>query len=150
MRPQRRLPLVLSVCVLFAASAAADDAKPGAGRYLLGGSPGGFVRLDTVTGAASHCSQKGKIWRCEPLPVEDAAIKTRLDALSGEVAKLSAVLAALNARVAALGPIDQTKAPVVATTQDPKEDKQPSFANQVMVRFFDLVRTLKHGRERDT
>ena len=76
MRSQCRLPLAFSVCLLFAASAVADEAKPGAGRYLLGASPGGFVRLDTVTGAASHCNQKDKVWRCEPLLVEDAAIKT--------------------------------------------------------------------------
>ena len=145
MRPQCRLTLVLSVCLLFTASAVADEAKPGAGRFLLGASPGGFVRLDTVTGAASHCNQKDKVWRCEPLPVEDAAIKTRLDALSSEVAKLSAVLAALNARVAALGSIDQTVSPTVTAEQEPQRDEAPGFARQMMVRFLDLVRTLKHG-----
>ena len=146
MRPQCRLPLALSVCLLFAASAIADEAKPGAGRFLLGGSPGGFVRLDTVTGAASHCSQKDKIWHCEPLPVEDAAIKTRLDALSSDVAKLSEVLAALGARVAALGSIDHIDGPVVTAVQEPQPSEAPGFARQMMVRFFDLVLTLKHGR----
>lgn len=145
MRPQCRLPVALSVGLFFAASAIADEAKPGAGRFLLGGSPGGFVRLDTVTGAASHCSQKDKIWHCEPLPVEDAAIKTRLDALSGQVAKLSTALSALNARAAALGSVDQTVSPAVTAEQEPQRDEAPSFAKQMMVRFFDLVRTLKHG-----
>jgi len=144
MRPQYRGFLALFAAVLFAAPVAAEEPTPG--RYLLSASPSGFVRLDTVTGATSHCRQQEGVWRCEPLLAGGYAKNERLEALSREVTRLSAALAALNARVAALAPVERenTVAPVVESA--PVASSQ-SFAAQLVERFLDVVRALKHGRD---
>jgi hypothetical protein len=144
MRPQYRGFLTLSAVLLFAIPVVADELAPG--RYLLSASPSGFVRLDTVTGATSHCRQQDGAWRCEPLLAAGDATNERLEALSREVTRLSAALAALNARVAALASVNRENvaAPVL---ESPPMTRYKGFAAQLVKRFLDVVRTLKHGRD---
>lgn len=144
MRPQCRGFLILLVAVFFAAPVLAGE--PVAGRYLLGPSPSGFVRLDTATGSTSHCRQEGAVWRCEPLLPGGNVIDDRLEALSSEVTRLSAALAALNARVAALVPVDRRAIAAPPAIESPPIARTQGFAGQLVERFLDLVRTLKHGR----
>jgi hypothetical protein len=115
--------------------AAAASAHAEEGRYVLSAARDGFVRLDTVTGAASHCAAAKGVWRCEPLPIEES----RLNALATEVAALSAKVAALSARVAALPAGTVAAAPPVKTTP------RPNFVHEALNRLLSLVRTLKHG-----
>lgn len=143
MRPQCRGFLAFFAATLFAAPVVAEEPAPG--RYLLSASPSGFVRLDTVTGATSHCRQQGGVWRCEPLLASDDATAERLEALSREVTRLSAALAALNARVAALAPVDR-EVVVAPAIESPTVTRGRGFAAQLVERFLDVVRTLKHGR----
>ncbi|HVY20785.1 MAG TPA: hypothetical protein VHA70_12020 [Bauldia sp.] len=116
--------------------AAAASAHAEEGRYVLSAARDGFVRLDTATGAASHCAPTRGVWRCEPLPIEE----TRLDALATEVAALTAKVAALSARVGAL-PAGTATAPAIEPTP------RPSFVHEALDRLLSLVRTLKHGRD---
>ncbi len=140
MRPDfRRLFLTLAGTLCLAAPSRADDP----GRYALGPSRDGIVRLDTATGAVSHCQPENGVWHCEPLVAEDDATRTRLDGIAAQVADLSASLAVLNARVAALALLDQSAAPPAMTQPATAE---PGLVRQALGRFLDLVRTLKHGR----
>ena len=132
---------VLAGAICLATPALSDDALA-PGRYALGPSKDGFVRLDTRTGAVSHCSPTDGVWRCDPLP-QETAMTTRLNALSAEVEKLSAALAALDARVAGLAPIGVP----TATMQPPSSGTRVSVAGQAIRRLFDAVRRLKHGEE---
>jgi len=63
MRTLTRQVLFLAAYVGFAGPLAAQD-KPG--RYTMTPTDGGFVRLDTETGAVSFCSRKDTQWFCEP------------------------------------------------------------------------------------
>lgn len=63
------LPIALSLALSLVGSAAI--AQDRGGRYTLSPVDGGFLRLDTVTGAISMCSRKQDQWSCEP--VNDAA-----------------------------------------------------------------------------
>lgn len=126
--------------VMLAGSALAADTAPAPGRYAIGPSADGFVRLDTTSGAVSHCVQAEGVWRCEPLAANDGALKSRLDALAAEVKRLTAAVAALDARVAGIAPVP-TQAVV---------DETPSrsgFARQAVGRFLDMVRRLKRGSD---
>ncbi len=114
---------VVAMLVMLAAAlpGRAGEADPEAGRYSITATDGGFTRLDTRTGAVSHCTRSEGIWRCEPadgaaatpvppsaaLPQTAAAapgIEARLDAMAGRLDRLSADVAALAAAVSRLQP----------------------------------------------
>ena len=63
------LPIALSIALSLVAPAAI--AQDRGGRYTLSPVDGGFLRLDTVTGAIALCSRKQEQWSCDP--VNDAA-----------------------------------------------------------------------------
>ena len=63
------------------APAAADD-RARAGRYAVQPSADGFIRLDTETGAVSHCGRREGVWFCEKLVEDQTALKSGIDALS--------------------------------------------------------------------
>jgi hypothetical protein len=126
--------IALAAILVFAADSAEAE-----GRFALSASRDGVVRLDTATGAVSHCRPVKGIWRCETLPVE----QSRLDALATEVAALTAKVAALNGSIAAPQP---AAAPAPSATPA-GETSRPNFIREALGRFLALVRTLKHGRE---
>ena len=137
----RRLIVALAGVSLLAASAIAADTVPAPGRYAIGPSADGFVRLDTTSGAVSHCVQTNGVWRCEPMAGGDSALEARLDALAAEVKRLTAAVAALDARVAAIGP--------VAASVAEEEPARSGFARQAVGRFLDMIRRLKRGGDTD-
>jgi outer membrane murein-binding lipoprotein Lpp len=128
--------------------AAAQDGAPPAGRFQLApGEGGGFVRLDTRTGAVSHCRQENGVWRCQP--IMDSGLADRLTALSEKVDHLSSGLDRLSlrvdelvtdagARTSALAPADQTAG------------RSEGFAQTVVYRLLEMIRTLKHGHADQT
>jgi hypothetical protein len=61
--------LVLAVAVLTAGTAA--FAQERTGRYTMSPVEGGFLRLDTETGALALCTRRAETWSCEP--VNDSA-----------------------------------------------------------------------------
>lgn len=73
------------------------DAKAAPGRYSFSKVDGGVLRLDTVTGEVSACSQHGVGWVCQAVPQERAALEREIGRLQGEVAGLKAEVAALRA-----------------------------------------------------
>ena len=148
-------PIAVVLALSLSGAVAADTA-----RYALSAAKDGFVRLDTVTGAVSHCRQISGAWQCQPLAGVDDA---RLQALTAEVAKLTADVAVLGSRVDALAggkaapavpptasvmpspasaPPPATGAPAIATAPP-----HHGMIAEVLDRFLGLVRRLKHGRE---
>ena len=85
---------VLSAVALLAALTASASAEPlptDKGRYTMTPVEGGFMRLDSETGAVALCTRKGETWACEP--VDDKA------ASGDDKAKLEAENKALKDRV---------------------------------------------------
>lgn len=62
--------------------ALAADERPG--RFTMSPTDGGFLRLDTETGAVSFCTKKDGAFACEPTPDGQAALKTENDKLRAE------------------------------------------------------------------
>jgi hypothetical protein len=134
--------LVTIATASLAVSAVAEDAPPPAGRFQLSPDDGsGFVRLDTRTGAVSHCRQEAGVWRCAP--ILDSGLADRLTALSDEVDGLSTDLNDLSLRVDALAAGTATPPPAVA---DRAWREPAGFAQTVVHRLLEVIRTLKHGR----
>jgi outer membrane murein-binding lipoprotein Lpp len=150
----RTLLLPVLALGLIAASAAvpasaAEAAKP---RFSLDASRDGFVRLDTATGAVTHCTAvKGK-WTCDEVLAGGAVLSARIDALSLEVSRLSAATAALDARVTRIGAADVAASTAVAPAKAPAvaQPAHRSVAGAIVTRFLAMVRLLKHGRDAST
>lgn len=152
MRARPLLGLVLSAAVLAAASGVAGAAGPVKSRFTLDSSRDGFVRLDTQTGTVTHCSVIKGAWTCDAILSGDAGLAARLDALSLEVARLTAVTAALEARLSR-SPKEDARVPVATPTATPagppavEPSGRTSVARTIVSRFLTMVRLLRHGKD---
>lgn len=159
---------------IAALPAAAQDAQAPAGRFQLAPGEGdGFVRLDTRTGAVSHCAQDQGVWHCAP--IDDPVAAERLKALTARVDRLSGAVDALSSRVdklaataaapapsagapaipeasASAAPVPAARAPeVAASSAAPAADRQAGrkpegLVENAVYRLLEMIRSLKHGR----
>jgi outer membrane murein-binding lipoprotein Lpp len=139
--------LFLAAVLSLAAPAAGQDASAPSGRYQIAPDEDGFVRLDTRTGAMTHCGKRDGAWRCDVLAEERSDLEQRIDALAGKVDSLSAEIARLADRLAAVearpGAAASQGAAPSPDARDEDFDEALSFAERLMRRFFELVRELK-------
>ena len=146
MKIRSLIVLAAIVSAAVGVPAAAQDGAPPAGRFQLApGEGGGFVRLDTRTGAVSHCRQENGVWRCQP--IMDSGLADRLTALSDKVDHLSSGLDRLSLRVDKLAADAAAPAPAAA---DQTAGKSEGFAQTVVYRLLEMIRTLKHGHADQT
>ncbi len=142
--------LLLAGTLCLAVPALAQDTAAPSGRYQIAPDEDGFVRLDTRTGAMTHCGKREGAWRCDVLAEERSDLDRRLDALAGKVEALSAEVARLAGRLAAVeaepgasaAPSPDARLPAPEAREE-DFDEALSFAERLMRRFFDMVRELK-------
>jgi len=140
----RASPILAGALLLALPALAEDSARPA--RYAIEPAGEGFVRLDTATGAASHCTKADGVWRCAAVAEERKALDAKIAALTDEVASLSAELKrvkdALARTRAALAEVEATRAaPVPAPA--PAASEPTSFTEALIERFVKMVRVLK-------
>jgi len=140
---------IVALCVAAPAAtqrSLADEAPPpdtADGRYVFAKEAGGYIRLDTQTGAVSLCSQRAVGWACETAP-DDRAV------LENEIARLRAENAALKkdliARGLPLPPGAMAEAPAAQNSQltvqlpsDAELDRIAAFMGRVWHRFVDAI-----------
>ena len=92
------------------------------GRYALSPVTGGVLRLDTRTGVASICTDKGTGWACYAMPDERAAFDEEIGRLQKDNEALKAELAQRQPTVT--GKIDE---PLPKT--DPLKKPEPKVAD---------------------
>jgi hypothetical protein len=106
-----RMPLTARLALLAgfplaAMTVTAQEAEAPGVRFTLSTSEeGGFIRLDTLTGAVSHCYESGGRWRCEPAgeaPAPDAQAIARIEARLIEMKEEIAALTGLDGRLSAV------------------------------------------------
>lgn len=139
-----RAMLIVIGGLLFGPAMASDQ-----GRYQIAPDGDGFVRLDTETGALSHCERSDGTWRCAVVVDDRAEIDARIGALQEEMASLKAELEILSDRLASLEDgLDKTDGPLpgggLSEEQEQELDEALSFAERMMQRFFDMIRELKN------
>lgn len=100
----------------------------------------GFVRLDTVTGAVSHCVPDREGWSCTSLDAPD--VDARLSAMAGNVDELASALRQLSARVDQLA---EKVDPPPASSVQAEPAPLATFVAKAMDRFVTMVRVLKYG-----
>jgi hypothetical protein len=121
---QLRLFLAASVAAVALSPALAQDSSPG--RFSVTPAEQGFIRLDTRTGATTHCTQRDGVWTCHPV-IED-------------VGQLTETLRALDDRVDALA------ANLAEPSAEDAAAEGGGLASAAIERLMDFVRILKHGR----
>lgn len=128
------------------------DTAARAGRYTMVPAEGGFVRLDTETGSVSHCrrgdASAGGVWQCAAIP-EDVIAKPEADQPGDDVAALRREVADLRARLDAVERRAMASAPAARGSGDPEMDRAMNFSEELMRRFFGLVREFKQDVEQD-
>jgi hypothetical protein len=80
--------LVALILVLVALGGVAASAQEHTQRFTMTPTEGGFVRLDTETGAVSICTRKDSEWACEPMPEERQALNREVERLQAENKRL--------------------------------------------------------------
>ena len=94
-----------ALCWLAPVAQAADELAPAtAGRFTMTPAPGGFLRLDTRTGAVSLCAVAGESVACRAAADDREALSQEIDRLSNENAALKARADAGSAGAAPLDP----------------------------------------------
>ena len=141
--------LVLVGGYLVLGPALAQQAGSDHGRYQIAPDGDGFVRLDTETGALSHCERSDGVWQCAVVVEDRVEIDRRIAALQEEMASLKANLEELGNRLTALEDgLDQPeRSPPgdgLSAQQEQELDEALSFAERMMQRFFDMIRELKN------
>jgi hypothetical protein len=133
-----RFGAIVVPLLLVAAPACFAGDEPG--RYSLAPAGSDFLRLDSATGALSHCRQKLGGWSCEGVTDDLSALKQEVERLSTETEELKARLAKAEADLAA-----KEAAPVGPSIQFPglTLDEMNAFADKIMRRLQDMVRTMK-------
>jgi hypothetical protein len=142
-----RAILFLAGGLLLGWPAVAEETAPGPGRYQFAPDGDGFVRLDTETGDVANCGNFDGVWRCDAVEADDPEFDQRIVALKQQMAALRAELNDLGERLAALENDGDTtdEAPPVSEEEEEREfDEALSFAEQMMQRFFDMIRELKN------
>ncbi|MFD1328349.1 hypothetical protein [Mycoplana ramosa] len=120
------LPLVI---------AGASNAE-GEGRYQMERNADGFVRLDTVTGEMSVCTEASGQLTCRMAADERAAFEQELDRLTKRVE-------ALEEAQRSGGLADKPRLPT-----DEEIDRTMGVMERMMRRFMDIVKTLEGEEEK--
>lgn len=135
--------LAISIMILAAYNAdAQDDADNTAGRYTMSEVEGGYLRLDTANGRVSFCHRERGDWLCEIVADERAAYEAEIGVLMGENRRLKDDLAALKGR-------GEDGRNVIELPGREEVDRLMSFLEQMMRRFFDMVKSFSEERQKE-
>jgi hypothetical protein len=140
------LAALVGICTAVAAHAAGETA----GRFTMSPAEGGgFVRLDTLTGAMALCRPEKGDWSCKPMAGHDVNQRQELDrltaenqALKAEVRRLEELLLPSDRGAGAKPPSGETEhAP--GTLQLPSEqdvDRAFNYLEGILKRFRERMR----------
>jgi hypothetical protein len=136
------------VALLAMAPAFAGEPGPDAQRFQIAPNDAGAIRIDTTTGAVSHCAPKDGAWTCDPVPSRAAPVASAPSApSSSDPAAVSSALAGLSARVDELSRrVDQAAGVPVATSIGKPlsaAPARPSLAAVIVGRLVTMVKRLK-------
>jgi len=151
---------------LAASAQVVTEAPPPPGRFTLAPEDDGFLRLDTHSGAVSHCRKDGSgAWTCAPMAeAEQAAVAAEIAALDVRIAALSAQLDALRRDLAWLQqragietqplappapspPVEELQMPGVSDADRAELERALGFMEILMRRFSNMVGEMKRAPE---
>jgi hypothetical protein len=135
----RFLPATAALALGLGA-AAAQDAN---GRYSMSTTADGYLKLDSRTGAVTHCEREGAAFRCTLVPDERNALQDEIDRLSRENADLRNRLAAAGGTAP---PPAAAVPPPSAAPSDQDIDRALTLMERFLRRFKDIMREPEDGK----
>ncbi|MCC6984492.1 MAG: hypothetical protein IT535_14585 [Bauldia sp.] len=123
-------------------------------RYTITPADEGFVRLDTQTGAITHCASADGIWRCAPPLYAESEIDARLRVLDERIEGLGVELATLAGRLAEMAAplappaqlpdfVAELPAAPMPPPAEPPAANGPNFFEEAIDRLLRLVGGMK-------
>lgn len=152
--PRRLLATTLAIgmTALAGTAIAAEDARPG--RYTMTPAEGGFIRLDTETGALALCAKKSEAWACEPMPDAQQSQAREVERLQAENKALKDEIRRME-DVMGLGEPKPGQPPVAGGERPkgglelPSEkdvDKAFDYVQRMLKKFQERMRELESGQ----
>lgn len=151
----------LAALMIFGSPAMAETPPAESGRYTFSHIEGGAMRLDTRTGAVSHCTKRGSDWACRAVADDRAAYEAEIARLSAANQTLARDLDDLKRRLepdragsppsppATVPDTSRGKPPEDAITRnlptDADIDRMMSVVEKMFRRFVAMVESLKPG-----
>jgi len=139
-----KLPAFIAGLILMATAgvAMAQDAAPG--RYTMHKVDGGFVRLDTKTGAVSFCQNDETSWSCAP--IDRAAPDTDVEALRKENKELKAEVKRLDELLGLRGE-RKARGPTFKLPTEQEVDQALNYFERMLKKFQDRLNRLEKKSE---
>ena len=131
------------------------------GRYSFAPVDGGVMRLDTRTGAVSHCARRAAGWTCEAVADDRAVLQAEITRLATENERLAARVASLERQIelSRVGPPPVPPGDLPNAQRPPQPppgsgfgrdlpsdaevDRMMSFVERLFRRFMSMVQTLR-------
>jgi hypothetical protein len=144
------LPAAGLALIIALGYASAQTSQPDTenGRYTLNRVDGGWLRLDTRTGAVSTCAQAAGAWTCRLAPDERATLEGELSRAQQENATLKQELIKRGIALpqgmaqAPAGPAKSPEEPAIRLPSDADIDRVMGFMEKVMKRMIDFFGTI--------
>lgn len=133
----------LTGLLCFATAAAGwqiSNAAEPSGRYSMSPADGGFVRLDTQTGAMALCANKDGSWSCSDIAESSDAARKRLEALERENQSLKDEVRRLE-ETAIVPPVEGPKSFAMPDEKD--VDKAFDYVESMIRKFRNRIKKLE-------
>jgi hypothetical protein len=146
-------PVVISALALALLVGAAPAAEERGGRYVMTPTEGGFLRLDSQTGAVSICQRNSGKWSCDAVPDDRRALEEEIERLNAENKSLNGAIKRLEDLLALPNSDDKSRSAqkVGPKFQLPSEedlDRAMTYIQRMMRKFKDKLREMEQDRDR--
>jgi hypothetical protein len=146
-------PVVISALALALLVGAAPDAEERGGRYVMTPTEGGFLRLDSQTGAVAICQRNSGKWSCDAVPDDRHALEGEIERLNAENKSLNVAIKRLEELLALpdsdnKGPSAQKGGPRLQLPSEEDVDRAMTYIQRMMRKFQDKLREMEQDRDR--
>lgn len=139
--------LLISVVALAVLAGAAPEIEERGGRFVMTPVEGGFLRMDSHTGAVSMCQRTSGKWACEAVADDRRALESELERLGAENRELSSTVRRLEEMLAQPDSRAE-KGPRLQLPSEEEVDQALGYMQRLMRKFRDKMRELESDGDR--